>query len=422
MREGSWTYVAMAIPVFFGLIAVELGAAWLMRRRVYRTASALADMGCGVLQQVFATFFRVLLFAGYLFLYHSLAILDLSATSLAVWIFGFLGVDCAYYWFHRTSHQVGIMWAAHVVHHQSEDYNLAVALRQGALQPFFSWMFYLPLALIGVPPLVMATCSSINTLYQFWIHTELVPRLGPFEWIFNTPSHHRVHHGRNPRYIDRNHAGTLIVWDRLFGTFEPEREPVVYGITENVDTFDPVRAHLHPWRQLMARTRRARTWADKLKVWWMPPGWEPPGADTHPARPLDAPKYDVHPSTAVQAYAVIQFMLLVPMTMAILYWRKTTEVAPRAGVAVWMALTLVAVAALLEGRGRRLEMLRLISVPGVAGLAWTAVDLPFGSGLLYGGAWAALSAAVLARVDLTRDSVHEREGRVSDSAETEPSV
>ena len=387
----------MAIPVFFGLIAVELWAAWWMGRRVYRTPAAVADMGCGVLQQVVATFARVALFAGYLGVYGHFRLFELSSGSLAVWVFGFLGVDCAYYWFHRTSHRVGVMWAAHVVHHQSEDYNFAVALRQGAFQPFFSWIFYIPLALVGLPPLVMATCSSLNTLYQFWVHTQLVPRLGPFEWVFNTPSHHRVHHGRNPQYIDKNHAGTLIVWDRLFGTFEPEDDAVVYGITEPVETFDPVQAHLHPWRQLWDRSRRTRGLWNKVRVWVMPPGWCPSDLRSEPSRPLDAPLHDASSTSSIQTYVLAQFGLLVPLTMSMLYFRKTVEVGPRAAVALWMGVTLVSLASLLERRRSRLEWFRLATVPVVAAFAWYAVDLPVLHGAALGSVWSAASAVVLAR-------------------------
>src|SRR5207247_5460488 len=177
--------------------------------------------------------------------------------------------------FHRMSHEVNAFWAAHVVHHQSEEYNLAVALRQGAFQSSFSWVFYLPLAVIGFPPLLFLTVSSLDTLYQFWIHTRAIGRLGPLEWVLNTPSHHRVHHGRNPQYIDRNHAGTLIIWDRMFGTFEPEGHAVIYGVTEPIASWNPVWANFHAYRNLWADAKRAKHWWDKIRIWFMPPGWKP---------------------------------------------------------------------------------------------------------------------------------------------------
>ena len=151
----------------------------------------------------------------------------------------FLGVDCAYYWFHRIAHEYNAPWAGHVVHHSSEDYNLAVALRQGTFQGLFSWVFYLPLALLGFPPAWFAAMTSFDLLYQFWIHTRAIGKLGPLEWVLNTPSHHRVHHARNPKYLDKNYAGTLIIWDRMFGTFQAEEEEPVYGLTKPLEQLEP---------------------------------------------------------------------------------------------------------------------------------------------------------------------------------------
>ncbi|HKC12517.1 MAG TPA: sterol desaturase family protein, partial [Vicinamibacteria bacterium] len=224
-------YIHLAIPVFFLLIGLELALARIVEKDYYRLTDSINDLSCGIIQQVLDVFLKTVLFAGYLYLFGHYRLFTLPARSLPTWVAGFLGVDLLYYWFHRWSHEMNAGWAAHIVHHQSEEYNLAVALRQGAFQGSFSWVFYLPLALLGLPPLVFLTVSSFNTLYQFWIHTRTIGRLGPLEWVLNTPSHHRVHHGRNPKYIDRNHGGTLIVWDRLFGTFQGEEEEPVYGIT-----------------------------------------------------------------------------------------------------------------------------------------------------------------------------------------------
>jgi alkylglycerol monooxygenase len=384
--EASWTPVAIAIPVFFLLVGVELVVARLMGREVYRTGDALGDLGCGVLQQMMGVFARTLLFAGYLGVYGRFRLGEWTAGSVGTWVVALLGVDLAYYWFHRTSHRVAIMWAAHVVHHQSEDYNLAVALRQGAVQPFFSSLFYLPLALIGIPPLVFAISSSLNTLYQFWIHTRLVGRLGPLEWVFNTPSHHRVHHGRDPKYIDRNHAGALIVWDRLFGTFQPEEEEPTYGITHALDSYDPIRAHVRPFQELWARARQARGF-DKLKVWFMPPGWTPAGVQRTPAKPLEAPPFDFPVGPATGAYVLAQFAPLVPLTMMLKLFRAG-PLDFKLPLALLMVWTLVALARLTERRARatRFEQFRLMSLPvfGVLlgrHLEASALGLGIGAGL-----------------------------------------
>ena len=160
------------------------------------------------------------------------------------------GVDFCFYWFHRIAHEYAAPWATHVVHHQSEEYNLAVALRQSAFEGCFAWVFYLPLAVIGFPPIWYVSMKAINLLYQFWIHTEAIDRLGPLEWVMNTPSHHRVHHARNPKYLDKNYAGMFIIWDRMFGTFQPEEEQPVYGITKPLQSWNPLWANLAAWVEL----------------------------------------------------------------------------------------------------------------------------------------------------------------------------
>ena len=175
--------IVLAIPVFVLLIGIELLFVWIAGKDYYRLSDTLSDLSCGILDQVVGVFLKTAAFAGYAFVYEHLRVATLPGGSVAVWAAGFLGVDFLYYWFHRTSHEVNAFWAAHVVHHQSEDFNLAVALRQGALQGAVSWVFYLPLAWLGVPPLVFLTLTSINTLYQFWIHTRTIGKLGPLEWV-----------------------------------------------------------------------------------------------------------------------------------------------------------------------------------------------------------------------------------------------
>lgn len=266
--------IAYAIPFFFVLIGVEVLSARALGRKVYRFHDAVSDLSCGITQQLSLIFMRTLLVLGYAAAYDHWHWLSLSATDWTSWTLAFVGVDFIYYWWHRLSHHVNVLWAAHVVHHQSEDYNLAVALRQSMLTSATGAPFYILLALLGVPPVVYATSHAINTLYQFWIHTELVRRVGPLEWVFNTPSHHRVHHGINPRYLDKNHGGILIIWDRLFGTFEPEDEPVVYGVVKPLNSFNAVWANVQPWVALW-RLGKGASLADKLRLLLKPPAWRP---------------------------------------------------------------------------------------------------------------------------------------------------
>ncbi|MEU6560072.1 sterol desaturase family protein [Nocardia nova] len=201
--------------------------------------------------------------------------LHLSAANPLTWIALFFADDFAYYWYHRTHHTVRLFWASHVVHHSSEFYNLSTALRQ-PWTPFSSLPYWIPLALLGFPPWMILLQQSISLVYQFFIHTERVGTLWrPIEWVFNTPSHHRVHHGSNDRYLDRNYGGILIGWDRLFGTFEPESERVRYGLTKNIGTFNPVRVATHEFTAIWSDLVTARSWRDRWGYLLRGPGWAP---------------------------------------------------------------------------------------------------------------------------------------------------
>jgi len=194
------------------------------------------------------------------------------------WLVLFFAEDLCYYWFHRSHHGVRLLWAAHVNHHTSQYFNLSTALRQPWFTPITGPIFWLPLALLGYPPPMILTAEAISLIYQFWIHTETVKRLPrPLEWLLNTPSHHRVHHGKNVAYLDRNHAGVLIIWDRLFGTFaaEDEREPVRYGITHDLATFNPLRIAVHELVSIARDVKRASSVRTAFGYLLAPPGWSP---------------------------------------------------------------------------------------------------------------------------------------------------
>ena len=191
-----------------------------------------------------------------------------AATAAAVLLWDFM-----YYWNHRLMHESRFMWAIHVVHHSSERYNLSTALRQPVAEAFGTFLPYSALALVGFQPSLINTARGVNLIYQFWIHTETLGRLGAAERVLNTPSHHRVHHGSNGPYLDRNHGSILIIWDRLFGTFEPEGERVVYGLTKNINTFNPARIAAHEYAAMFGDVARSRTWKDRLSFVLRGPGW-----------------------------------------------------------------------------------------------------------------------------------------------------
>jgi len=266
-------YTIYAIPAFIALMAVEALLLARTARRGYEARDTAASLAMGVGSLVVGIVAKAMHLA-LLTLVARLAPVEI-APSWASWIALLLLGDLAYYWFHRLSHEVRFLWAAHVNHHSSERYNLSTALRQSWTTGFTSMLFYWPLALLGFPPAMILAGIAINTVYQFWIHTELIDRVGPLEAVLNTASHHRVHHGTNPRYLDRNHGGMLIVWDRLFGTFEPEGEAVRFGLTHNIDTFNPLRIAFHEWQALAADVRSARRWRDRLGHVFAGPGWMP---------------------------------------------------------------------------------------------------------------------------------------------------
>lgn len=264
-----------AIPAFIALMVLEgvLLSRTALRGYAARDTAASLAMGVGSLLIGIGTKAAHL---GLLTAVARLSPLEI-APSWASWIALMLLGDLCYYWFHRLSHEVRFLWAAHVNHHSSEYYNLSTALRQSWTTGFTSILFYWPLALLGFPPAMILAGIAVNTVYQFWIHTELIDRVGPLETVLNTASHHRVHHGTNLQYLDRNHGGILIIWDKLFGTFEPEVEKVRFGLTHNIHTFNPVRIAFHEWQALSRQVRGAASWHDRLGYLFAGPGWQPDG-------------------------------------------------------------------------------------------------------------------------------------------------
>ena len=273
-----------AIPFFLATVGLET---WLVQRKqrqdsgeatfaghTVKDSLASLSMGVGflVVEIVLA-----LIPIGVLAWLHQFRIFDIHP---AWWSFALLFVaeDFCYYWFHRSHHDVRMLWAAHVNHHSSTHYNLTTALRQSWTTPFTGVLFWAPLPLIGFPIEMILLQKSISLLYQYWLHTELIGKLGWFGTVFNTPSHHRVHHGRNPFYLDRNHAGVFIIWDKMFGSFEPEGEPVDYGLTKNIHTYNPVKIAFHEWGAMLRDSWNAETWRGRLGYLFMPPGWREDGS------------------------------------------------------------------------------------------------------------------------------------------------
>ena len=265
--------IQYAVPAFILLVALEAAADAVMRRHLYEIKDTAASLTMGVGNLMVNLLAKALQFSIFTAL-HAFALFHIGYQWWA-WTLIFFADDFTYYWFHRVSHESRIFWASHVVHHSSQRYNLSTALRQTWTGSFMGFVFWLWLPLVGFLPVMIMTMQALSLLYQFWIHTELIRTMGPAERILNTPSHHRVHHGSNPKYIDRNHAGTLIIWDKWFGTFEPEdlADAPRFGLTTNIDTYNPVRIAFHEWVDMIRDVRSARGWRNKLRYAFGDPGW-----------------------------------------------------------------------------------------------------------------------------------------------------
>lgn len=350
--------IVLATPVFLLLIALEFAVGWARGRNTYRMGDAVSSISLGMLSQTSAVFTALLRIGLYTLLFEHAALWrnDAFWTSPAGWLLALLAYDFCYYWNHRLGHEVGVLWAAHVVHHQSQDYNLSTALRQPSSYALLSWLFYVPMALAGVPPLVFVVVGLIDLLYQFWVHTEQVGRLGWFDRWFCSPSNHRVHHAVNDCYLDKNYGGILIVWDRLFGTFEDEdaRERCVYGTRGLLNSWDPLWANAQVYAGLAHDSWHARRWADKLRVWLKPPGWRPADvAERFPKPAFDIaqmPLFDPPMAPVLRWFAGVHFALLIAGVSAFL-WQADS--APLATNAIWFAVLLAcqwALGAAMQGR------------------------------------------------------------------------
>lgn len=390
--------VAASIPLFFLLIGLEVAVARLRRRPLYRLSDSISDLSCGILSQLAGIGIALATIAAFAWVGRHFAIqhftslpewisrnpfpareafpgIGVDALALASWTAVFLLDDFAYYWMHRLSHVINILWAGHVVHHSSEEFNLTVALRQSSLHGFMSWVFYMPIALLGVPVTMWLICHALNLVYQFWIHTREVDRLGPLEWVLNTPSHHRVHHGVNPEYQDKNFAGVLIIWDRLFGTFEPERAPVVYGITKPLASWNPLWANVHVFADIARNVRAARGW-NRLRAVFGHPGWRPPevGPPTvpGPVSPETFVKFEPPVPGPLRLYALVQFVVVLVGSVAFLEAAGSLPAGHVMAGIFYIALSLVNIGGVLEARSWASvsEVARLTVLGGVAAMLW----------------------------------------------------
>ena len=367
--------IAIAVPFFLLALLLELVADWRKGTGFYRSNDAINSLSAGILSTTTGYFTKLLPLVIWGFVLQNFALIDMpltwfdsSPSGVLLWVTAALAWDFCYYWFHRFSHEISVLWAAHAVHHQSEDYNLSTALRQTSTGFIFGWIFYLPLFVIGFPLEVLITVNAVNLIYQFWVHTQLVRRLGWLDRVLVTPSNHRVHHAQNERYIDKNYGGMLILWDRMFGTFEDEsdEEPVVFGVRKPLANWNPVWANLQVYDYLLFDARKTRRWRDKLAVWFGRTGWRPPDVEERFPRvrsmPSDFRKFDPLIPGRQRNYVLGQFVVAIVGALFIgeLFIRDGATAVLIPCLMLWAQL--YALGLLNEGRGNaiRLELLRLV--------------------------------------------------------------
>ncbi len=270
--------IYFAIPLFIVTLIAEVIITNKKKMNSYTLNDAAASLSMGIGNVLLGVLAKIIVLAALTFIYLNYRFFTIPFTWWA-WVLIFFAEDFIYYWFHRISHESRFFWASHVIHHSSQKYNLSTALRQTWTGSFISFVFWLPLPLLGFHPVMIMAQMSISLIYQYWIHTELIDKMPKwFEYFFNTPAHHRVHHATNPQYLDRNHAGILIIWDKMFGTFEPEIEKPIYGLVKNIDTFNPVRIAFLEWVNLFKDAFTSKTsFINRLNYFIKPPGWKHDG-------------------------------------------------------------------------------------------------------------------------------------------------
>lgn len=317
--------ILAAVPFFFLLIAIELVVDYRRGTRYYRLNDAITSLSLGVLSRVTDVSKKLIPLTIYYVAFDYIQVLSLS-DSVFTWIVAFVVYDFFYYWLHRMSHEINILWAAHVVHHSSEDYNLTTALRQTSGN-VLGWIFFLPMAVIGIPPEIFISVAALNLVYQFWVHTRHIDQLGWMEAVFVTPSNHRVHHAQNARYIDCNYGGVFIIWDRLFGTFRPElkEEPVIFGVRTPLNSWNPLWANIQVYFQLFSDAWHTKSFKDKCRIWFKPTGWRPEDvAATRPLRKTDLDsfqKFETAGNRFTGGYGVLQHV----MAIALVLWLMIQE-------------------------------------------------------------------------------------------------
>lgn len=403
--------LSLAVPFFLAAIVIELIVDRVTGKGFIRFNDAIGSLATGAYNSTTGIFTKLIGIGIYGIVLEHFALwrmpeswFDASPAGLLTWFGVLLLWDFFYYWKHRLGHEMSIFWAAHSVHHQSEEYNLTTALRQTSSDFLIGWVVYIPMFLLGVPLHVFATVSAIDLIYQFWVHTRHVGSLGWLDTVFVTPSNHRVHHAQNARYIDKNYGGILIVWDRLFGTFEPESEPVVFGVRKPLRSFNPINANLHVYRSLAADSAATADRRDKIRVWFGRTGWRP--TDVAAVAPLklkplaEFRKFAGQAGLRLKLYLGMQFLIGIALTLIVGGLAQSSsllQVLPIAALLWWLLANLGSAA---DGANWsfRSEYCRLAVTPLVAIFAASNIEINVAPVVALAILYSVVSAAALSRV------------------------
>lgn len=349
----TMTIILYAIPGFFLLIALEMIVDRVRNTGYYRLNDAISSLSVGMLSRVATVIKALIPLSLYAIIIDSVAMISWPQGWVA-WLAAFVIYDFLYYWNHRLGHEISVLWAAHVVHHSSEEYNLTTALRQTS-GSFLNFFFFIPMAFLGISIETMLSIAALNLVYQFWVHTRHIDKLGALDRILVTPSNHRVHHAQNDIYIDKNYGGVFILWDRMFGTFQEEvdSEPPLYGIRTPLRSWNPIWTNVKVYKQLFSDSMQTRKWGDKLRVWFGRTGWRPEDVlAKSPVKPAFNPaqfkKFDVALSSAKGVYACLQLAMGFVLTLAMLLNLANLSTMQLVSWCIVLTVTLVSLGAVIE--------------------------------------------------------------------------
>ena len=354
---------------------IEFTYGVIIKKNTYRLNDTFVSISIGLISR-----FPVILNLGFNTLIFSLAATTfnlklLPLDSWVTWVVGFVLYDLTYYVQHRLHHEIKLLWATHIVHHHGEEFNLSTALRQTSTGWLWKWMFYIPMIVIGVPAEVFITVGGLNLLYQFWVHTEHIPKLGFIEKIFVTPSNHRVHHAKNPEYIDANYGGVFILWDRMFGTYIEEKENIkpVYGTVKALESWNPIWANIEVFYNMLLDSVRTKKWSDKIKVWYAPTYWRPEDvAKEYPSKPVNLKtKYNPKISTTSKIYVVVQMIGIMFISNALFSQISTLSYQEIAVVSILLTLIPTLTGIYMQNNANALLAISIFSLTCIGLILWS---------------------------------------------------